>query len=1094
MLFILLVLLPILDLVHECHAIVTGEACKYGCTYTHAGCDHLQNTEAAAGWQNELRCPLVGISGHVWITDIPSNIQVLKIGGRFTSDTGLITSFQHDQFKNLAQLKLLLLSGFPEANNIDRLDMTRQMTTPEQRGYLTVFPDVSGCTSLVTLSVNHQRIKMLPATAFVTNTALKYLMLNSNDFEGTLPVTQFQYNPQLKVLWLQGNKLSGFIHGDTFKNQALLNLDLGYNHFSGIGANTLAYLGFMSCCLPGTHKDTNVYLAHNDWQTISYEANKVTESVGQVEITSAEDQVSTTRMKNGASESRWHINTIHYGFCFADGCSYDTDLKCSYDATNQILDCSHLKTSADRTRHLSGYMNIKNIPSDVTEINFDNNYLLGFVAGQFSGLTALKKLSFRDNQITSLDTALFEDLTSLEILQFDGNPIVNLPNDLLAVPGSALLHVSFGYLKITTLSPTFFATNTNLKTINMQGNRLESLNENTFANNINLIGLTLARNRFTVLPKNLLNTNLKLLELFTHSNPFTSDMKLGNDRATFWSLHSDLVTYKLGYCFDGGCNHEDLGCTYEAVLPICVGPGRCRTDKYKNYEKTRTYSGLIPPAAATRSNYFEEYPFYLGGNHPTYDVNHWGDENFYLDRWSAYGDEELVSSSMDCSNQGISGHVNILNLPSSLVTLDLSSNQIASFDANEFDSLIKLKELYLQENKLKTLALNQFALNVDLETLDLRTNDIFALATTQFKHNSKLRFLNGQDILVERFFAGGGYIPFNMEFLIADEVIPESFNSSELELRVSRLVAQMIEEQTKTTALGGKMTTLEGTSSTEAGKVTALEGKVLTLESTSTTEAGNVLVLVNTTSRLENEMETLSKLTGPKGNNGLDGTDGADGQDGVNGVNGADGANGADGKDGTDGKDGENGERGERGIRGDQGLTGDQGEKGEKDADRGASNGKQTEATDAQDNVGGSDSGTDAVNNAVADPTKPPSVDPGVSLLQVWFLSLANFVVLCVLSVKTLRDMMHNGDKHSQTLPVGEEEELHDRKKAGSVKVTPAAISKSTQSEASRRMEERKKRIQSATPKDAPSNETRASRRRSRNGVDLTRGGGNAML
>lgn len=86
--------------------------------------------------------------------------------------------------------------------------------------------------------------------------------------------------------------------------------------------------------------------------------------------------------------------------------------------------------------------------------------------------------------------------------------------------------------------------------------------------------------------------------------------------------------------------------------------------------------------------------------------------------------------------------------------------------------------------------------------------------------------------------------------------------------------------------------------------------------------------LLSSLTLLQQQINNLTLIQGPKGDKGEQGIQGIQGVSGINGINGARGLQGFNGMNGINGKDGTNGKNGLQGIQGVSGINGTNGKNG----------------------------------------------------------------------------------------------------------------------------------------------------------------------
>ena len=97
---------------------------------------------------------------------------------------------------------------------------------------------------------------------------------------------------------------------------------------------------------------------------------------------------------------------------------------------------------------------------------------------------------------------------------------------------------------------------------------------------------------------------------------------------------------------------------------------------------------------------------------------------------------------LNCAGRHITGHLHIVNVPPTVLTIYLNLNQITSLEPTQFHSTPRLLQLYLSNNQLTALSLKQFKYNRDLELLHLGNNKLTNLDQDIFAHVVELTNLD----------------------------------------------------------------------------------------------------------------------------------------------------------------------------------------------------------------------------------------------------------------------------------------------------------------------------------------------------------------
>ena len=146
------------------------------------------------------------------------------------------------------------------------------------------------------------------------------------------------------------------------------------------------------------------------------------------------------------------------------------------------------KTSAGLTSIPDG------IPTSVTILMLKSNRITHIHNGDLTSYKLLNKLDLSKNKLTSsnIDENAFDGLDVLEEISLAKNSLQNLSFLIPVARTLTLLNVEDN--KITFLEPFYFSSFTELKSLHLKGNDIETLFDNTFVGLNNLIFLDMADN------------------------------------------------------------------------------------------------------------------------------------------------------------------------------------------------------------------------------------------------------------------------------------------------------------------------------------------------------------------------------------------------------------------------------------------------------------------------------------------------------------------------------------------------------------------------------------------------------------------------
>ena len=150
----------------------------------------------------------------------------------------------------------------------------------------------------------------------------------------------------------------------------------------------------------------------------------------------------------------------------------------------------------------------------ITELDFTGGSIGSLQAGDFDGLSALKKLRLQNTALSSLPPGIFDELSALESLDLGPNPLSSLPPgifDKLA----ALIHLDLRFNALSSLPPGIFDELSALEELRLQDTILTSLPPGIFDGLTTLGILDLRSNALSSLPPGIFDglTTLETLRL-----------------------------------------------------------------------------------------------------------------------------------------------------------------------------------------------------------------------------------------------------------------------------------------------------------------------------------------------------------------------------------------------------------------------------------------------------------------------------------------------------------------------------------------------------------------------------------------------------
>lgn len=299
-------------------------------------------------------------------------------------------------------------------------------------------------------------------------------------------------------------------------------------------------------------------------------------------------------------------------------------------------------------------------------------------------MTNLKWLSLQDNNILLVPTSAVSRLPSLTHLHVEFNRIAALSNDLLRSAAPTIVSLSMTRNLVREIPARMFSNFDKLVNIELSGNMLSSINQQTFANlEDTLLNLDLSNNRLVSIAPLSLNNLLSLNIAMNNLKRITPD-------------------------------------TFENLTKL----------KYLNISDNPLYGGFPPIFPSTLL---------------TLDASKTGLK--VLPTVLLLNLDSLVKLSLSQNHlqeisEGTFQHLY------NLTSIDLSYNEIEKIDTGAFVGLVNIYELNLKGNKLTTFTGESFNAGTGLEIIDLSDNSIGYFSPTTFTIHSKLRelWLNGNKL------------------------------------------------------------------------------------------------------------------------------------------------------------------------------------------------------------------------------------------------------------------------------------------------------------------------------------------------------------
>lgn len=207
-----------------------------------------------------------------------------------------------------------------------------------------------------------------------------------------------------------------------------------------------------------------------------------------------------------------------------------TSTCCSIDGSGTLVTCAGCGSATQIDLRGQGIANIsatafaQNIYA--RSVALDDNQLAALPAHLFDNLTGLFGVRMSNNQLTSLPEGLFDKTTQLNFVDARANKLSSLPAGLFAkVTPSRFIDfsVDFSDNELTSLDADLFsAVSSSLYQVQLQRNRITSLDAGIFNKTTSLHMLELNNNMITSLPVGLFDSMVALKYLSLDGNQLTS--------------------------------------------------------------------------------------------------------------------------------------------------------------------------------------------------------------------------------------------------------------------------------------------------------------------------------------------------------------------------------------------------------------------------------------------------------------------------------------------------------------------------------------------------------------------------------------------
>lgn len=627
----------------------------------------------------------------------------------------------HLQNNSISTLSVGLFSGLQQllVLNLSRNDITSLGITSEV---------LSDLIRLVVLDLSHNHLRHVDFTTFQSQHSLQILYLSYNEIE-TIADNAFSSLYNLHTLILTGNHLR--------------NLDV----FTLNGLYVLSYLGLNDNKLEHIHPDA--FRNCSSVQDLMLGGNKFStfpSSIWSLQFlrTLYLSGNNIKEVTNNTFRGMKHLLNLYLSRNEVGNLSRGT--------FRDVPALKYLDISYNKIQALEH--GVFDDAPDLHTIILNDNYLMD-INGLFMNLHFLQHLNVSRNRITWFDYALIP--TELEILDLHHNEIETLGNyfELESVLHLLILDASFNFIR--EINAATFPNK--IEKIRLNNNRIKIINPFTFMAKSNLSSVNLTNNYLQSLDINAfrlkpITPSKHLPEFLISGNPFFCDctmewmQRINNlDETRQYPKIADLHEVVCQLPFSrrapsvllSDVNSSDFLCKYRshcfALCHCCdfdacdcemVCPENCTC-----YSDQTWNTNIVDCSGRGHSSIPGRVPMdatelYLDGN-----------EMPHLSSHSFIGRKNMKVLYLNNSNiQEINQRT--FNGLQALQILHLENNKIKELQGYEFENLTHLRELYLSNNQLKHISNFTFLTLKSLEILHMDHNHMVEFQVWNFNYNRRL--------------------------------------------------------------------------------------------------------------------------------------------------------------------------------------------------------------------------------------------------------------------------------------------------------------------------------------------------------------------
>lgn len=195
----------------------------------------------------------------------------------------------------------------------------------------------------------------------------------------------------------------------------------------------------------------------------------------------------------------------------------------------RVLDLSINKLEYVNRETFSGLARL-----EILKIN--NNYISNLTSDLFYNMSQLTELHLEGNKISALADDIFFELTKVQVLNLRGNLLTTFSDKVFGFEASNLKELNLKGNRLTQLSS--LSSLTSLTDLILSSNRLSELPEDVFRNVTALENLDLSENQLTLLPENIFNELLGIKSIHLNKNNLSKvDAKLFEDQMLIQQLY-----------------------------------------------------------------------------------------------------------------------------------------------------------------------------------------------------------------------------------------------------------------------------------------------------------------------------------------------------------------------------------------------------------------------------------------------------------------------------------------------------------------------------------------------------------------------------